>query len=118
MHYLKNFLILINFIAILTIFDCQQPGLSSRSNQTNQITAFRYSESGSGVTITGYTGTNTEVIIPSTIDNKPVIAIGANAFYNYSNVTDITIPSTVASIGTDAFSYTGLTNITVDPAQS
>lgn len=53
-------------------------------------------------TITGYTGTDTNVVIPSQINGVNVTHIGGSAFA-YSSVTSITIPNGVTSIGDDAF---------------
>ena len=55
------------------------------------------------VTITGYAGTETELVIPSTIAGFPVTAIGSNAFSNYSTLRSVTIPSSVVTIGYSAF---------------
>jgi hypothetical protein len=65
------------------------------------------------VTITGYTGPAGAVIIPSMTNGLPVTAIGANAFYPNPNVTDVTIPESVTSIGASAFEGTGLTSVTI-----
>lgn len=79
---------------------------------------------------------STEINIPSTYKNKPVLAIGESAFantnvtkvsipygvesiktkafYNASNITTIEIPSTVYEIRGDAFAYmTNLTHISL-----
>ncbi|MGM9947792.1 leucine-rich repeat protein [Floccifex sp.] len=64
---------------------------------------FIYSVSDNQVTITGYTGTATEVQIPDTIDGKTVTAIGNAAFISKSNITSVTIPKSVTTIGNDAF---------------
>lgn len=65
------------------------------------------------VTISVYNGTETNVVIPETIDNKPVTAIGANAFSGKYMIQNVTIPATVTSIGTNAFYKTGLTSVTI-----
>ena len=82
---------------------------------------FSYTSTGSGVTITGYTGAGGALIIPSTIFGEAVIAIGNYAFQNYinftsnTNLTSINIPATVTSIGNYAFSgCSGLTAINVN----
>ena len=54
------------------------------------------------VTITGYTGTNDVVVIPSTINGLPVTSIGFAAFQD-SNITGVTIPNSVTSIADSAF---------------
>jgi len=65
------------------------------------------------VTITGYTGSDTNVIIPATIAGKTVTAIDDSAFANCV-FTDITIPDGVTSIGDSAFNgCQNLVNITI-----
>ena len=55
------------------------------------------------ITITGYTGAGGDVIIPDSTNGFPVTAIGIQAFYFCSSLTNITIPNNVTSIGTWAF---------------
>ncbi|WP_242961386.1 leucine-rich repeat protein, partial [Clostridium beijerinckii] len=55
--------------------------------------------------ITGYSGTNTDITIPSQINGKNVTSIGNNAFNGKIDVTSIIIPDTVTSIGDYAFYY-------------
>jgi len=54
-------------------------------------------------TITGYTGSGGAVSIPSTINGLPATSIGSSAFQNCTDLTSITIPSSVTSIGAGAF---------------
>ncbi len=71
---------------------------------------FSYEVSGSTVIITGYTGTGGNVVIPDTIDGMPVVSIANVAFRQNITITYMTIPSSVSSIGEEAFSgCTGLT---------
>ena len=75
--------------------------------------------------ITGYTGTDTEVIIPNSYSIAPdgrlitgdaydVTSIGSYAFDGCTGLTSITIPTSVTSIGSYAFyRCTGLTSITL-----
>lgn len=54
------------------------------------------------------------IVIPSSIEGKPVTAIGNDAFEFCFELTGVTIPSTVTSIGSFAFnSCTGLPGITL-----
>jgi len=79
-----------------------------------------YSDNGATITITGYTGQPTSIVIPETINGKPVTAIGnsikttgpnpgethysiAFPFNDCSSLTGITIPGSVTSIGHFAF---------------
>ena len=73
---------------------------------------FTYTISNNQVTITGYTGTDAEVAIPATIYYNPVVAIGGSAFIDNTSITSISIPSSVTSIGQNAFRGSGLKNIT------
>ena len=84
---------------------------------------FSYSGADHTASITKFVGSETEVIIPSTIENNgttykvTAIANGKygelGAFYD-SNITSIVIPDTVTSIGSSAFySCDSLTSITI-----
>jgi hypothetical protein len=68
---------------------------------------------GGAVTIDFYTGSGGVVAIPTTISNLPVTSIGEQAFYGMTNVTGVTIPENVTSIGERAFAGAGLTSLTV-----
>ena len=76
---------------------------------------FRYNVFYDGtVEITGYSGDNEIINIPSTINDKKVTSIGDYAFSDCSGLTSITIPDSVTSIGNSAFSScSGLTSITI-----
>ena len=62
------------------------------------------------VTITKYTGTESTVILPSTINSWPVTKIGEAAFQDNTTITSVTIPDSVTEIGANAFA--GCTNLT------
>ena len=66
------------------------------------------------VTITKYTGTESTVILPSTINSTinswPVTKIGEDAFQDNTTITSVTIPASVTEIGSNAFA--GCTNLT------
>lgn len=62
------------------------------------------------VTITKYTGTESTVILPSTISSWPVTKIGEDAFQDNTTITSVTIPASVTEIGSNAFA--GCTNLT------
>ena len=52
----------------------------------------------SGVTITGYKGSDTDVVIPSEIEGHPVTTIEVSAFDECANLKSITIPDSVTKI--------------------
>lgn len=62
------------------------------------------------VTITKYTGTESTVILPSTINSWPVTKIGEDALKDNTTITSVTIPDSVTEIGANAFA--GCTNLT------
>ncbi len=72
---------------------------------------------GSFVTITGYSGNDTELVFPSTLNGYKVKAIGSSTRNgiqgaNTDKVTSVTVPSGVTSIGPYAFqNWTSLLNI-------
>ena len=53
---------------------------------------------------------DTDIVIPSKYEDKPITAIWANAFNGYTSLTSITIPENVISIGEDAFYDTAYYN--------
>ena len=57
------------------------------------------------ITITGYTGSGSSVVIPNIIDGLPVNSIGSSAFSGNQNLTSIIIPTNITSIGTNAFLF-------------
>ena len=74
---------------------------------------FNYTTTNGTITITGYTGYNSVVTIPSRINDLPVTAIGYGAFCE-SGLTSVTIPTSVTSIGVEAFcGCSFLTSVTI-----
>ena len=70
--------------------------------------------SGDTYSVTGYTGTATEVVIPSKYRGKAVSSIGDSAFSDCESLTSVEIPNGVTSIGDNAFCLCkNLTSITI-----
>lgn len=84
------------FIFMLTLCSCA--GVSESPAED-----FTYEMSDGEIIITGYTGTDLSIRIPSSINDRPVTVIGEEAFEGY-DMTDIVIPDSVVEIGNDAFS--------------
>lgn len=81
---------------------------------------FSYEKVEGGVCVTQIVGSGildkipASVVIPDTIEDLPVVAIGTEAFKSRSGMTSVSIPKTVTSIGDGAFFYCiKLTSITL-----
>lgn len=72
---------------------------------------------GGSITIKGYSGPGGVVTVPRVIDGLTVTAIGDFAFARHSELSKITLPDSVTSIGKGAFTfvdtYSSLTNVTL-----
>lgn len=99
---------------------------NSPSPDSENVSRFLYKKDGSSAIITGYNGTESHIVIPSSIDGYKVTAIGDSAFssptlksviissgiekidwFAFNECTaliSITIPQSVTSIGYSAFS--------------
>jgi hypothetical protein len=76
---------------------------------------FEYSVSSNKATITGYTGSGGDIIIPDKVgENVPVTAIGGSAFLNNTTLTSVEIQSGVTTINSSAFNgCTALASVTI-----
>ena len=75
---------------------------------------YSLSSDGTYYSVSGYTGTLTDVVIGKRYNNKPVIKISSFAFKNNTNIVSIKLSNTINSIGDSAFSgCTGLTSVTI-----
>ncbi len=71
---------------------------------TYAVGDFIFTRRGSEVTLKEYKGSDTEVQVTDIIDGFKVTAIGERAFYGNETVEKVVAPSTVTSIGSEAFS--------------
>ncbi len=77
---------------------------------------YQVSSDGAYVTITGYTGTDADVVIPETIGGLPVTGIGEYAFTGNWDMRTVRIPASVTSIDDSAFFKSGIASILVEEA--
>lgn len=64
---------------------------------------FTFITNNGAITITGYTGSDDMVTIPTTINGLPVASVGEYAFQDRSDLVSIAIPNSVTNIGNEAF---------------
>ena len=95
-------LLLLSLCACDAIGDLMDTG-DSEATPTEGL-AFTLADNGREYIVSGYTGEDTEVTIPSKHEGKKVTAIGVNAFRDCEKITSVTVPSTVKTIGRAAFS--------------
>ncbi|MCR5734519.1 MAG: leucine-rich repeat protein, partial [Lachnospiraceae bacterium] len=75
---------------------------------------YEYTYWGSNAELTKYTGTDTEITIPDTVDGYTVTELGYHLFYGNENITKVVIPQTVTSIDSGVFyNCTSLTSINI-----
>jgi hypothetical protein len=91
------------FLALATIGLVQSAGAQ-----------FNYVTNNGAITITHYTGSDSAVIIPDTINDFAVVSIGPGAFY-FSSITSVIIPNSVTNIGDSAFQSCGSLNAITIP---
>lgn len=76
----------------------------SDKNTTTSAESFKYVKENGGITLTGYTGKLTSVVIPERIDGLPVLKIGERAFAETS-VRSVVLPSSCVEV--DWFAFLG-----------
>jgi hypothetical protein len=64
---------------------------------------YDYTTNNGTITITRYTGSGGAVTIPGTMNGLPVTTLETQCFWYCTNVTSVTIPNGVTSIGDSAF---------------
>ena len=99
---------------VLCVLLCGGMSMTAQAEERTDDGFYYEENKDGGITITGYTGDETELVIPGEIDGKGVTSIGDSAFRDCSSLTSIKIPAGVTSIGDFAFEYCyGLTSIEI-----
>lgn len=89
--------------AVQSADDTQSDGGENEYNDFTYYTYFNEENNRTEAVIQGYRGSDSDVVIPNSIDGFVVTAISMYAFSGRSDLASITIPSTIQSIGDDAF---------------
>ncbi len=109
--------LIVRIICVVSLLGCilavvvglTQCGCSSRSPSEKN---YLYTENADGIAITEYTDKSVnELVIPSQINGRPVVAIGDYAFSYCSSLTSITIPNSVTTIG--RYACRGCSSLTI-----
>ena len=90
------------------------PGGDTPGGEEKPLAEWEFAQPGAlvGYEVTGYNGTATEAVIPSTHEGEDVVRIADGAFKGNTSVTSVTIPVTVIEINGEAFSgCTALTEV-------
>ena len=74
---------------------------------------WEFTHEGGNATLTKYTGSSTDVTIPSNIGGYIVTKLGDKLFYEKSFIKSIYIPSTVTSMGIYVFAGTAISSIEI-----
>ena len=88
-------------IACLMIIGCIPAAYASEGESSTDD--FTYSREGSEITVLKYTGSNTDVVIPSEIGGFPVRTIGSSFMNRNTDVKSVVVPNTVRLIDSYAF---------------
>lgn len=77
---------------------------------------YDYYEDAVGVAIASYTGSDSEITIPSEIEGKTVYKIADAAMANHPEFTKVTIPGSITWIGASAFyGDSGIKELVIEP---
>lgn len=99
---------ILTLTAVLSLSGC-----GDGKPEASPIEDFTYEFEDGEVTITGYSGTDLDIVVPDVIEERPVTTIGETAFSGY-DMKSIVIPEGVTTINRKAFSRCSmLENITL-----
>lgn len=109
MKVVKKFFIIAATLVCLLLCSCFIMGCG---NETNDL---QYTLSGDGYVVSGIgTCTDSDLVIPSVYNGKPVIGIANSAFRGCRDLTSVTIPEGITKINNSAFyGCSGLSRVTL-----
>ncbi len=97
---MKKIVLIVTLLLMVVLCSCSEESTVHRKE--SPVEDFEYEMYEGEIIITGYKGTDRKIYIPSKINGRLVTKIGEKAFDGY-DMTSITIPDTVVSIGRYAF---------------
>ena len=87
---------------------------SSKPTDSTKGLVFTLINNGTAYEVSGYTGSNSDVTIPSTYKSKPVTRIGDSAFSGNTKLETVSLPDSITEIGEFAFYHCyNLTSIVI-----
>jgi hypothetical protein len=113
---IKKTVLVLTVVVMVSVAGCAtRSGGASTARLTEQqakAAGFEFDVENGTVTITGYTGSAKDVVIPARIGGKPVTVIENSAFKD-KYLTSLYIPGSVTEIGQQAFENNPLTSVTI-----
>ncbi|MBQ7347616.1 MAG: leucine-rich repeat domain-containing protein, partial [Clostridia bacterium] len=91
----------VKFKTLSTTFSV--PAIYNNLPGTTSTSEFTYTEEDDAITITGFIGSSTDIIIPAHINRVPVRYIGESAFNGQENIKSVVIPDSIYSVAKEAF---------------
>lgn len=100
-------LLLLAVLLVFTLASCGSKKITAKdldSHAQTGMSDFKYTSDGEdGICITKYTGTDEIVVVPETIDGKPVTTIGRAAFDMNTVAKAVSLPDSVVTMEASAF---------------
>lgn len=79
---------------------------------------YEFINDGEAYAVTGYTGTDSYVLIPAEYMGKPVLEIADLAFFNNETIKEVVISTGIRKIGTNAFDNSAISSIVIPASVS
>jgi uncharacterized repeat protein (TIGR02543 family) len=93
---------ILTIIALSIVFTSLYGMIAVKADTQLDKYSYTVLDNSGNVTITKYTGSGGDIMIPSRIDGHSVIRINGNAFFG-SSITNVTIPDSITTISSSAF---------------
>lgn len=109
---LASFLIVLMALTSMPLGNFILPELNAKAaDEPTPESCFTYRATDTGMMITGFDKSVTDVVIPETIEGLPVTKIYDEVFLNFKEMKSVVLPSHLEAIYSRAFKGTGITSI-------